>query len=142
MQWLRFAWVQFIMLAAAVRGFVVLIIPCVFRQWEDTTQSYIPEWQQKAGLPPKTIKRWRWKWLNVIYGNDEDGVVGPQWYNPTGSRWGAYMWSAWRNSTDNLKYVFEQKGGPWYEWKSANGKWYFQAGWNSSGLPVISAGRV
>lgn len=72
----------------------------------------------------------------VVWSN---GVLVP--YMPGKPDWlRAYMWSAWRNSTDNLKYVFQWTGGPFKRWEFRG--WYGQAGWNSHGLPVLSAGRM
>lgn len=51
--------------------------------------------------------------INLIFGNPEDGVsgvdaYGPSWtgsYNPTGSRWGAFVWSGLRNWAAGYNYL-------------------------------------
>lgn len=141
--WLWFAIVQLIAFTATAIGWILLIPFCIAQAWiADTTSD-------KDG---RKIDRWSWRPLNWIYGNREDGVSGYTalvWvdgytqgpYLPKASAWArAYRWSALRNSCDNLKYVFAWKGGPF--WRREFRSWYVQAGWNSSGFPVISAGRI
>jgi len=138
--WLWFAIVQLVMLAATVLGWLLLIPFCLAQAWIADASSI------KDGRP---IDRWSWKPLNSIYGNMEDGVSGQtaliwvngslSYYRPRAwAPWRAYLWSAWRNSADGLKYAFLWKNGPFCrkEWK----RWYIQLGWNTSGLPVLSAG--
>lgn len=140
--WTWFAVVQLICLVATLVGWVLLIPFCLARAWVTDVTS------NKDGRP---IDRWRWKPLNLIYGNPEDGVSGQTaliWVNGSLSfymrdawaPWRAYLWSAWRNSADNLKYAFQWSGGPFRRWQSRT--LYVQLGWNTSGLPVISAGRL
>lgn len=114
--WFAWAWfvvVQLIMLATAVIGWVMLIPFCLRRAWVLDAQSI------KDGRP---IDRWKWRWL-YPYQNPEDGVSGATaliWssnglvaYMPDAPAWWrAYCWSAWRNSCDNLKYVFAWEAGP------------------------------
>ena len=80
--------------------------------------------------------------LDGIYGNSEDGCEGPRWYNPLQSRWRAYLWSAWRNSTNNFNRSQAWKGGPFWRWQNAGKTWYAQAGFRpDTGWSVLSAGR-
>lgn len=126
MGWAWFIVLQLLCCIFMVLGWFVLIIPAALKRW---TAEATPQWRCRA--------------LNIIYGNPEDGVVGPAWYLPSKPDWlRAYLWSAWRNSTDNLKYVFQWKGGPFYRWENTSHTLYFQAGWNSKGLPVLSAGAM
>lgn len=140
--WTWFALVQLICLIATIVGWILLIPFCLIEAWIADISS------AKDGRP---IDRWSWKPLNSIYGNREDGVSGQTaliWVNGSLSfyrprSWAparAYLWSAWRNSANGLKYMFQWKGGPLCrkEWK----RWYVQFGWNTSGLPVLSAGSV
>lgn len=125
MAWLWFAVVQLVSLIAMVAGIFILTVPSLLSAWAP----------DKSGNP-----QWTWP-INYVYGNPEDGVVGPIWHMPGQPDWlRAYMWSAWRNSCDGLKYAFYLKGGPFKRWTV--GSWYAQLGWNSSGLPVLSAGRI
>ena len=141
--WTWFAVVQLISLAATVVGWIVLIPFCLASAWAPAVSP----------INGRQIDRWRFGPLNWIFGNSEDGVSGQRAivWNEDGTvqvpfmpgawaPWRAYVWSAWRNSSDALKYVFAWKGGPFVrrEWRG----WFVQLGWNTSGLPVISAGRV
>lgn len=134
--WWKFWFGQLVQLLATVLGWFILIPFCIFKAWKiDGARSI------KDGR--RTIDQWSWKWLNLVYGNPEDGVSG-YWavladgthYNPTNSRWGAYCWSAWRNSCDNLKYVFSNNSGPLVEqW------WHLKVGYqeeNGFRVPVLS----
>lgn len=106
-------------LAAFLIGLVVLMVPCYLMAWEDCISTENPN------QPPHTIDQWSWPWLRAIYNNPEDGVSGRyarvaspdgrpvyvpyQSLHPTaGPRLLAYLWSAWRNSSDQLKYTFNE----------------------------------
>jgi hypothetical protein len=103
---------------AQLLGFVLLIWPCYRAAWTINAVSNKTWGPPHEDLNGRVIDTWNWKWLNRWYGNPEDGVSGrfalvwngPELvrYNPTGSRWKAYVWSAWRNSSDALKYDFPQ----------------------------------
>ena len=137
--WLYFTFVQVVALIAMVVGWFLLIIPCALGAWEPELQIYQPDWAATEGSR-KMINIWSWDWLNNVWGNDEDGVTGIPAYNKTESRFKAYLWSAWRNSTNNLRFVFRNFNGPFY--RKEIGNWYFQAGWYPNGFPVLSAGRI
>ena len=69
---------------------------------------------QKSTKDGRPIDRWSWDWMNYVWGNPEDGVSGQTAlimvnytdtapYRPT--TWPplrAWLWSAWRNSTNAL----------------------------------------
>lgn len=91
-----------------VAGYFILIVPCLRRAWVPATSTINP-----FDRAPRPITLWRSAWLNAIYGNREDGVSGAEaliWVN--GERvlyqpntWAplrAWLWSAWRNSTNEL----------------------------------------
>lgn len=67
-------------------------------------------WELKPSryFKPRIVAAWtpRWCWL---YCNDEDGVVGPAWWHDENAgksqRWLAFVWSAWRNPTNNLRFL-------------------------------------
>lgn len=140
--WGWFAVIQLISLAATLFGLILLIPFCLAQAWNPAESTL---WKGRV------IDCWSWTPLNWVYGNPEDGVSGQTaliWLNGTtqgryqpdaNPAWRAYRWSALRNSCDNLKYVFAWKGGPFYRRETAS--WFIQLGWNSSGFPVISAGK-
>jgi hypothetical protein len=94
-----------------VVGYFILIPPCLSRAWEPCQSTINP-----FGRAPRPISRWINPWLNTIYGNREDGVSGAEalvWFTPPGGQpvrvpyrpntWAplrAWLWSAWRNSTN------------------------------------------
>lgn len=143
--WMWFAVVQLICLIAMLVGWLLLIPFCLAQAWVADVISI------KDG---RAIDRWQWRPLNLIYGNPEDGVSGQTafiWVNGSlsfyrlgvWSPWRAYLWSAWRNSADNLKYVFAWKAGPYKEWVyTLFGKQHTaKVGWqeeNGFNVPVIS----
>lgn len=147
MVWMWFVTIQLIQLAATGIGWVLLIPFCLARAWDSYTARSIKD--------QRVIDTWRWSPLNWIYGNPEDGVSGQTaliWQNGVQveymprawAPWRAYVWSGWRNSCDNLKYVFRWSGGPWVRktWSLFGIDLYLQAGWNTSGLPNLSLGRA
>lgn len=91
-----------------VVGYFLLIPFCLAYYWEPVESTINP-----FGRAPRTISQWRWHWLNTIYGNREDGVSGEEafiWvdgvrvlYRPfTWTPLRAWLWSAWRNSVNEL----------------------------------------
>ena len=151
---LVYAAAQFVMLLGTTTGWFVLIAPCLLRAWEPATARY------PAGSTAAT-DRWRWRWLDAVYGNpSKDGVSGfnaliwegavqiaympaPSWW-PSVISWlwqarRAYCWCALRNSADALKYVFARQDGPF-----AQGTWLggreWKIGWaeeNGIRVPVL-----
>lgn len=135
--WLWFVVVQLVMLLATVVGWFLLIPFCLARAW---TLTYIYNLDH-------VVDTWDCGLVDRVYGNPEDGVSGQQAliWTPAGTQvpympnawapWRAYCWSAWRNSADNLKYVFAWSNGPFVQW----GK--FKMGWqmeNGHKVPVLS----
>jgi hypothetical protein len=128
--------VELIAFAAMLVGWVLLLPFAAFRLWKDAPSRHYP------GV---IIPVWRWRIIDIVWGNDEDGVIGAEFYRKRfpDERVCAYMWSAYRNSSNNLRWVFAWKGGPFYRWESKGKKWYFQAGFRRDfGWPVLSAGRM
>lgn len=112
--WVWFAIAQIVMLALTVLGWVALIVPCLLEAWELSPDPSIKDGRK--------IDRWGggWRLLDFIYGNPEDGVSGQTaivWGSGADAGklvsfmpgvwapWRAYCWSAWRNSTNQLKYA-------------------------------------
>lgn len=102
-----------------IAGWFLLIPFCLARAWKPCTSTI-----NFDARPPRQISEWKWAWLNTIYGNYEDGVSGAEaliwtlgesayraqdrvmvrvYYRP--DMWAplrAWLWSAWRNSTNAL----------------------------------------
>jgi len=74
-----------------------------------------------------------------LWWNDEDGA------GPSVKWWDQYIWLGWRNSVANYKHVpgVSKVGRPAYRktWGPKPGGFYFQAGWEPNGYPVLSGGR-
>lgn len=71
--------------------------------------SYRANWRlQHSWLFNRDLLQWAPSWA-FLWGNLENGVTGPDWYaleNPKWSqRWRAFVWSAWRNPTCNLRFI-------------------------------------
>jgi hypothetical protein len=93
---------------AMLAGPIVLAVPCLMQAWEPCVSTAGP-------YPPHVIDRWKWKPLNAVYGNPEDGVSGQYALIWDGNKrvpytapftqwapWQAFCWSVWRNSTNQL----------------------------------------
>jgi hypothetical protein len=132
--WLKFALIQLIALVVMVVGWFLLLPLAWFRAWTPRYSLHYPE---------RIVDVWRGGQLTWIWGNEEDGVTGAAFYRAQfkDARVCAYLWSAWRNSANNLRWVFADKGGPFY--RIERWGWYFQAGFRpDTGWPVLSAGRI
>ena len=141
--WGWFWLAQIIMLLLAIAGWVILLMPCLLEAWE---HSAVPS----INADRRQIDRWAWPWLNWFYGNPEDGVSGQTalvWLNATKQgpfmpgAWSplrAWVWSAWRNSTDSLKYILAlDLHGPTMKPRTIFGR-ILTGGWSvENGLPVL-----
>lgn len=100
-------------------GYILLLPFCIANAWEPCQSTINPD-----NRPPRTISQWKWAWLNTRYNNREDGVSGAEaliwapgeskypladrvlvrvYYRPNTPAWArAWLWSAWRNSTNEL----------------------------------------
>lgn len=96
----------------------------------------------RAWRPIAGKLQWRGGRLTWLWGNLENGIVGP---GMTLNRWSVFYWSALRNSVNNLRYMpgISKVGRPYWRktWGPKPGGWYAHAGWNNSGFPVLSGGR-
>ena len=99
-----------------------------------------PSWSGPTHFPGRG---WFWLW-----DNDEDGVC-PPWYLMVHNKrpiWlNIFIWTALRNSVNNLRYVkgVSLPGRPlWYKtWLIAGRQYYVKAGWEArTGWPSLSAG--
>lgn len=52
-------------------GFIVLPVACALRAWGPSLSTVNP-----FGRLPREIDRWKWHWMQQVYGNAEDGVSG------------------------------------------------------------------
>lgn len=132
--WLWFVLVQIIAFLGSAAGIVFLMPLAACRLWVSRPSKEYPY----------SVLAWRGGWLTYLWGNEEDGVTGAVFYQTfiKNDRLRAYVWSAWRNSFNNWRFVVRWIGGPFYRWENSKKTWYFQAGFNSSGFPVLSAGRI
>ena len=101
-----------------VLGYFLLIPFCLAQSWERDISTINP-----FGRTPRPISLWRNAWLISIYGNREDGVSGEEaliWPDPAQpgagplgdgrvlyrpNTWAplrAWLWSAWRNSVNEV----------------------------------------
>lgn len=89
-------------------GWLLVGIAAYKRAWVvsgDASIKPLPQRQQ--------IDTWRWQWMVRVWGNPEDGVsgydaYGPSWdgrYNPTLSRWKAFVWAGLRNWAAGYNYI-------------------------------------
>lgn len=57
----------------------------------------------------RMVLSWRGGWWTWIWGNEEDGVTGAQWYRELHADWPdwkkALMWSAFRNPTNSMRWI-------------------------------------
>lgn len=103
-KWMQARWM--------ILGWFLLIPFCLARAWKPCMSTINP-----FGRAPREIDEWKWTWLNTKYGNYEDSVSGAKaliWgsgadegklvpYRPnTWAPLRAWLWSAWRNSTNEL----------------------------------------
>lgn len=129
--WAWFAVVEIVCLAAMVVGWVLLLPMAWLRLWRHGVSEHYGH----------IISVWRWRWVDKVWGNDEDGVLGADFYvrRVPNVRWRAYLWSAWRNSSNNLRWLFAWPGGPYYRWGTDSG-WRGHVGFKpTEGWPVVSA---
>lgn len=159
----RYSWAQLIGTCIATPvGWVVMIVPCAMHAWR--MQGLV---STKDGRP---IDSWIWPWLQKLAGNIEDSASGTQAlvheagvlvpYMPMPSwakrwRWSiwlwqslrAYLWSAWRNSADGLKYLLAWADAPPLVVR-AFGPVTVKVGWmqqdwgRRANVPVLSAWRT
>ena len=129
--WAWFVVVQLVCFAAMVVGWFLLAPLAAGKFWKEG-------WSEHYEY---VINVWRWKWIDRVWGNDEDGVTGALFYRERvpGTRWCTYLWTAWRNSSNNLRGVFARPQGPYYRWGGTSG-WRGHVGFKPiTGWPVLSA---
>jgi len=85
--WLAY---QALSLPLVIIGFPVVGLLAAFKAW------YVRD--SKNPMFPGKVTAWKLEPITLVWGNDEDGVD-----NGTGSRWKAFLWSACRNPTNNMR---------------------------------------
>lgn len=124
---LLFTAIQLVAAILAVVGVFVVGALCLCKAWAFNFTPGAFHW-------PRAF--WLWD-------NDEDGVC-PIFFAPP-SRWEVFVWSALRNPVNNFRFVpgVSKIGRPLFRktWGAKPGGFYYQAGWNASGYPVLSGGR-
>lgn len=133
--WIWFIFVQLVELVAFIVGLFVLLPLAATGAWYTRNSRY---------FPGRAVTVWRGGKLTWIWGNEEDGVTGAPFYvvQHPNIHMRAYFWSALRNPANNLRFVFQWKGGPFYRWENKAKSFYAQAGWYSNGYPVLSLGSM
>lgn len=149
------AWALFCVfqLVSLLVGVVGLFVVAVLAATNFTTVK------NSKHFPYTGLLQWRGGALTWLWANDEDGVDGLRGMNVDASGWvyqaawinktknysrfrRLYEWSTIRNYANNMRFLATWKGGPFYRYENAAKTFYFQAGWNDHGYPVISAGKI
>ena len=136
--WLYFAAFQIVAFVLAVFIGSWLIAGLAFAKCYTVRESYYYSGRQ--------ILAWRGGWLTFPWGNEEDGIDGLRGGSPDQFWWRdrtlgmprwmqIWLWSAFRNSTNNLRFLVKWIGGPIKEWTT--GSHLYRIGWNSNGFPVL-----
>lgn len=129
MKWLTFWSFQARSLAATILGWFLLAPLAAMQNWV---------WIPSAAGKHDFISVWKPDWVDAVWGNAEDGVTGDTFYaqQVKGTRLRAYLWSAWRNSANNMRWGNAVLGGPFF--RVTKGNWIFQMGYRpDNGWPVL-----
>ena len=132
---LLFIAIQLVSWGLFVPGFLICAILAWTNAWQMT----------RSPVNGMTIWVWRWgrKWWQPfwLWSNDEDGVIKSDYVTsnlPWSLERSVFVWTAWRNSVNNLRFVpgVSGKGRPLWQFK-VFGKTYL-AGWHSDGWPTLT----
>lgn len=95
--WLYWLAYQLASIPVVILGVPVVAVLAATRSWR-RRPSRLPMFRDR------TVIAWRYEPLTLPWGNDEDGVIGPDWHLPgRDERWRAFVWSAIRNSGYGLR---------------------------------------
>jgi len=81
---------QLLSVPLVLAGFVVVPLLAACKAWTSRPS--------KSPMFPGIVTAWKFEPLTLPWGNDENGVD-----NGTGSRWQAFVWSALRNPSNNMR---------------------------------------
>lgn len=97
-------WFPYLALMAVFWLVGLLVIPVL--AWRS---AWITRPSKISNFKADAIKVWVGGWLTWIWGNEEDGVTGAEWYRELHKDWTeikqAIFWSAFRNPTNNFRFV-------------------------------------
>lgn len=101
-------------LALDVIGLVLLALLSLCHAWK-SRPSKVAQFRTAPKWPNGKVTAWRFGWLTWLWGNEEDGVTGPPWWELRTTdgikasylalAWSAYRWSALRNPSNNLRFI-------------------------------------
>lgn len=91
--WLYWLLYQLTSLVLTVLGWPLIAVLAALRLWTDKAVY----WDFKRRI----VWAWRGGWLTYVWSNDEDGICPNQVITP----WRAWLWSAWRNPANNLRFA-------------------------------------
>jgi hypothetical protein len=107
-----------VFLVLAVLGYAVMFPLALCHLWVwNFSRVYhhggTPLHPADVGRTGRHITRWCGGWLTWVWGNEEDGVTGPVWWEQRTKAehgyveraWSAYRWSAHRNPVNNLRFI-------------------------------------
>lgn len=152
--WFLFVEVQLIMFVFMVMGWVLLIPFCLAHAWRPSTSiadskrtidcwSFGPLNYIYSNPEDGVSGKYAVVWVNGVLSPYEPGfwtirLVSngrdyPSWWVSMQlwlyAAWRAYLWSAWRNSVDALKYRFHWENGPHAEWRGHKLGWWPENGY-------------
>lgn len=100
--WLVWTVFQLVSLVLTIIGWP-LLLPLAF------LEAWAPRPSKSSIFAGRNVNAWVGGWLTWIWCNEEDGVTGAPWYTlryrTRSEKINAYLWSAWRNSANNLRFL-------------------------------------
>lgn len=92
------SWILFLIFRTAVILFGWLVIP-----WAAILGCYVV---RRSKYFDKNILAWSVNWIDVVYGNEEDGIHnGRQYYDMGDNDLQIIYWTAYRNPANNLRFI-------------------------------------
>lgn len=98
--WVYWFIYQILGIALLFAGIIPIYIMARLHLWYERDSKF---WM----FPNNKVTAWRGGWLTFIWGNEEDGVTGAQWFldqNADRPAWkNALIWAGVRNYADNMR---------------------------------------